>query len=346
MAHSKKKPWFRDQDGWWYGQVGTGSARCQQRLVEGKDKGREARRLYKQLLEEGDELTTTTTLKRIFIAFLRDHAKESCSKDTYRWYRHFLKSCSKVCGSVRYRDLKPAHVQRWLKRKKGWGETTRNRAITCVKVAVNWFVKANNVPVNRLVNLKKPAMLPRERITTAAERRTVLSAVKDQAFKLVLFALGATGARPSEVRRVTAAEYMPAGLWVFPPRKHKTGKKTRKPRVIYLTEPMKKLCEKLARERPTGPLFLNSRGKPWTCNALRCRFRQLRKKFPELQGVTAYVYRHTFTTDGLAAGVPIAQMQELRGHQSPAMMAHYAHLGQKMSAMRAAASQATRRPQE
>lgn len=50
--------------------------------------------------------------------------------------------------------------------------------------------------------------------------------------------------------------------------------------VVYLTPPMVKLCTRLAAEHPEGPLFLNSRGKPWTRNAIRCRFRTLRKRFP------------------------------------------------------------------
>ena len=44
-------------------------------LVKGDDKEQQARRLYKQLLEGGDELTTTATLKQIFVSFLREHAK-------------------------------------------------------------------------------------------------------------------------------------------------------------------------------------------------------------------------------------------------------------------------------
>src|SRR5262249_49811713 len=100
--------------------------------------------------------------------------------------------------------------------------------------------------------------------------------------------------------------------------------------------------ERLAKEHPDGPLFRNSRGQPWTGNAIRCRFRCLREKLPSLAGVTAYCYRHTFTTEGLVAGVPLAQMQELIGHTSPAMMTHYARLGQQVVAMQQAAAKASR----
>jgi integrase len=108
---------------------------------------------------------------------------------------------------------------------------------------------------------------------------------------------------------------------------------------------MAKLSAHLSRQRPAGPLFLNTRGQPWTRNAIRIHFRNLRKKYPNLQGITAYCYRHTFTTDGLVNGVTLAQMQELLGHSSPQMIsAHYGHLSQQAEQMRLAAAKATRPP--
>ena len=58
----------------------------------------------------------------------------------------------------------------------------------------------------------------------------------------------------------------------------KTTRKTRKPRIIYLTPAAAELLSALATLHPTGPLFLNLRGMPWTRNALALRFRRLRDK--------------------------------------------------------------------
>jgi integrase len=342
-----RKPWFRKQDGWWYGQVGSGRrGRRHVRLCQGEDKAALARKLYRKQLGDGCalELSPDSRLKDLFKAFLTKHSKVSCSPDTHKWYRHFLRHFARAYGKLRASRLTPLQVTDWLNSKEGWGETTRNRAVTCLTVALNWAVKMKVLRENPIKGIDKGSVLPRDRLVAPEERRLVLSSIRDRAFKLLVFAMVTTGARPSEIRRVTAREYMPPGLWVFPPRRHKTGKKTKKPRVVYLTPPMQKLCERLIRERTEGPLFLNSRGKPWTANALRCRFRRLRDKFPALAGVTAYCYRHTYCTDGLLNGVPLAQMQELMGHTSPAMMAHYAHLGQQAAAMREAAARATHRP--
>jgi integrase len=347
MSEKKQhKVWFRDFDGWWYVHLGTGRRRSAFRLAKGRENKRLAIKKYRRMLADGsaEEMSAKSKVKAIFLCFLTKHAKRKCSADTCRWYRHFLKSFCQKYGTLRVGEVRPLDVENWLDGKPAWGETTRNRAITCLIVAFNWAVRMKVLRENPIKGIDKGSIQPRERIVTHEERRTVLGAVKDKAFKLFLFAMGQTGARPSEVRRVTAAEFLPSGLWVFPPRKHKTGKKTKRPRVVYLTPPMLKLCERLARERAPGqPLFLNTRSKPWTANALRCRFRHLRTKFPQLHGVTAYVYRHSFATQALKEGVPIAQVAELLGHSDIRMIQDfYGHLSQLSEHLREAATTATR----
>jgi integrase len=180
----------------------------------------------------------------------------------------------------------------------------------------------------------------RERILTQEERTRIYGAIRDRTFKMYFFALCESGARPGEVARVSADNF-DGGTWVF--QKHKTAKRTGKPRIIYLTPPLVKLCKRLAREHPTGPLFPNSQGNPWTRNAIRIRFRNLRNKL-KLDGVVAYTVRHSYCTDGLERGVPIATMSELLGHSSTRMVSmHYNHLAEKREHLMAAARQATRR---
>jgi integrase len=53
----------------------------------------------------------------------------------------------------------------------------------------------------------------------------------------------------------------------------------------------------------------------------------------------AYRYRHTFTTDALANGVPDAQVAALLGHSNTAMLhKHYSHLTARLQALKEAAS--------
>lgn len=169
--------------------------------------------------------------------------------------------------------------------------------------------------------------------------------IPDAPFRMFFFALWRTGARPGEVRKVEAGHVnLDAGVWVFPPRRHKTGKKTGRPRVIVLTPPMVKLTRLLMARHPSGPLFRNTDGNPWTKSAVRLRFCRLRKRLGLDDRIVAYLLRHGFCTDALERGVPIATVAELLGHTTTNTIAkHYSHLTEKTEHLRLAALQATRR---
>lgn len=131
------------------------------------------------------------------------------------------------------------------------------------------------------------------------------------------------------------------GVWVF--EEHKTVKKTGKPRVIYLGPEMVEMSQRLVAERPDGPLFPSRKfNRPFGKNAIRCRFRNLRKKLPHLKGIVAYAYRYSYASAALENGVGIAQVAELIGHTDTRMVSrHYAHLSQKVEHMKDAARKAT-----
>jgi integrase len=130
----------------------------------------------------------------------------------------------------------------------------------------------------------------------------------------------------------------------LPPNEHKTGKRTGKARVIYLSPVMVSLTERLMREYPEGPLFRSFRGgKPYTAQAVRCRFRRLRERVPALANVVCYTLRHTYATDALVHSVPIATVAELMGHTSTTMIArHYGHLAERTTHLRESAGRLSR----
>jgi integrase len=191
--------------------------------------------------------------------------------------------------------------------------------------------------------MEKPPCLRRERILTLVERRAILAAVHGRNFKMFLFALGQTGCRPGEVAAVTAEHFHPSGMWVF--HKHKTRRKTGRPRVVYLSRPMIKLTQLLMRLQPEGgALFRNDEGRPWNRNSIRCRFRRLKDRVG-IADLCAYHWRHTYATDALERGVPIATVAQLLGHTSTSTIArHYGHLDQKVEHLRQAVELVTRPP--
>jgi integrase len=53
-------------------------------------------------------------------------------------------------------------------------------------------------------------------------------------------------------------------------------KMQRAPRIIYLTETAEAILQRLALRHPKGPIFRNTKGEPWTPDAVVCAFGQLR----------------------------------------------------------------------
>jgi integrase/recombinase XerD len=257
--------------------------------------------------------------------------------ELFRWYRYFLQSFCNQFGRLSALDVKPFHVTQWLDDNPSW-TTGRRNVVICLKRAFNWCEAEGILPVNPVKKVRKPPAKARDRILSEEERTQVLTAIKDQQFRDFDFALTETGCRPGEVRRITAADVnLEQGVWIL--HEHKNRKKTGKPRIVYLTKGMIQLTRRLMAKHPAGSLFRGPRlGRPFTANAIRCRFRELRKKLPHLQGVVAYCYRHSYATDALASGESPAVIAELMGHTDIQMLqSHYGHLSQMTAQLKQAA---------
>jgi integrase len=296
---------------------------------------------YKLMAADPANLPKPADIRTVQVCDLfLDHAERHNEPATFRWYQHFLQSFCDLHGRVPAKDLKPIHVTRWLDAHPDWDGGRRN-AVIAVKRAFNWADRQGVLSPNPLRNVEKPPARRRTRILTDHERAEILAAIKDKKFRNFVFALQQTGCRPSEVARLTAANVnLDLGVWVMD--QHKAAKKTGRPRIVYLNAVMLELSRKLVVERPEGPLFPSYKlGRPFTKNAIRCRFKRLRDKLPHLRHFVCYNLRHTFATDALANGVPAAQVAELLGHNSIRMVEqHYGHLGQKVDHMRQAAQKA------
>lgn len=333
------KPWYRASKDAWYVEI----AGQQVRLAKGEANEKAAWAAFYRLMASGTgKLPESDTLRvavvcDLFLEFSHKHH----APDTWRWYKDYLQDFCEFFGTLLAKDLKPLHVSKWLDAHPGW-KGSRRCAVIAVKRAFNWAESEGVITANPIKRVKKPPQTFRNRILTPAEKKGILEAIQDEHFRQFVFAMQETGARPSEVRRVTAANVnLELGVWVFS--EHKSMQKTGRPRVIYLTPAMVELSRKLVAKYPDGPLFRGPRSKRgFTRNGIRCRFRNLRARLPHLKGVISYAYRHSFATDALTNGVGIAQVAELLGHTSTDMvMRHYQHLRERTEHLRQAAVKAT-----
>lgn len=326
-----RKPFFRKFTQTWYVRHNGKQVRL------GKDKT-EAFQAYHRLMAESadapplDKDTEAAEVLGMFMVWAQTHRDES----TFRWYQHFLTSFGEFIGSRKVSDLKPHHVTKWLEKHKYTGNTA-NAAVRAVLRAFNWAVKSGHLEKNPIAGVEKPAATPRECYIEPEQWTKLLGLVKGP-FRDFLTILRETGCRPQEAKMVEARHFdRQMNAWVFP-RKESKGKKRQ--RVVPLNGAALALTQRLVAKHPTGPLFLNSKGEPWTNNALRCRFRSLSRKM-KLE-LCCYAIRHSFITDALLRGVEPMTLATIVGHVNIDMIwTTYQKIRVKQDHIRAAVKQAT-----
>lgn len=350
------KPWFRKSKNAWYLQVARG-----QQLCLGKTKA-DADRRYRAWLIENAGAFPRADQKKLTIAeigqeFL-DHSRRHNDAKTYEFYCYFIVPFVDRFGGAVAGEFLPRTFNKWLDDHDGWKGSRRN-AIVAIKRLFNWAVDEKILPANPIKDVRKPPRRRRNRILTLQERQCIFQSIRDEYFREFLFAMLDTGCRPSEVMNVTAAQVSSDySVWIL--NEHKTDG-AGEARIVYLSPAMQEVTKKLVALYPEGPLFRSTRRmkglrRPWTVNAVRCRFKRLRKKFreerdklpqerrheiPDLSGVTAYVLRHTFTTQALSNGLSAPVVASLLGHKSTKMLdEHYNHLDQAGDVLKQAAAQA------
>jgi integrase len=218
---------------------------------------------------------------------------------------------------------------------------SRRHAVVALKRVFNWADRQGLFSPSPIRFLERPPAGRRNAMLTKTERREILAAIPDIEFRQFVESLQETGARPSEIARLTAAEVnLPAGICVLD--RHKTAGKTGRPRVVYMTPKFAAIVRKLMKKHPTGPLFRGPRfGRPFGMHGITARFRRLREKLPHIKNAMAYAYRASFATDALMNGVGVAQVAELLGHRDLGMIEkHYSFIHTQTDYMRSMARKA------
>jgi len=341
-----KKVWHRGSENGWYLTIRENGHRRQLLLVKGPNT-REFRKKAEELaiaelatrkVDDCPSNPSWLLVHHVLDGFLK-HSLEEHEPKTHDWYKGFFDTFEPKYGKLRVVQLKKQHVMAWVTAR-GFNDTSANRAIGALKRAFAWAVEEEHISRSPIDHLRKPRTVVRDRVLTPEERQLILASIRDAQFRDYVSALSLTGCRPGEVVCVTRDDVdLEQGIWVL--RKHKTVKKTGKPRIIYLCPDALALTKRLIAQHTDGPLFRNTRGRPWTKNAVRLRFTKLRKLHPELKGVVAYTYRSSFATDALEQGVPDATVATLMGHTNTnTLHRFYARLSHKVEHLKEAAAKA------
>lgn len=337
-----KKPWRRSEDGNWYITI-----RGKQRLIASREKS------YEDAWDAFRALHVVDPPEKVQVKAILDRFLGWCEANrepaTYKWYRGYLSSFAGTFPDrLPMARLKKFQVQDWLDDNDDWGDNSKNGAVRALKGALNWALDQELINANPIARFKAPPRSGRELWLDDKQFNLLLSFVNDGFAEYLQFAFE-TGSRPQEIK-ILAAKHFDGEKFTLD-RKDSKGKKH--VRVIYLNDRLQKLVEQLCKLNPEGPIFLNRDGKPWTTNAVRCRFlRRMKKKGKKyhaglavkmkLPGLCAYTMRHSFCTNALIRGLDVLTVAKLMGHKDATMvMRVYQHLAQNHSYLLEAAQKAT-----
>jgi integrase len=216
-----------------------------------------------------------------------------------------------------------------------------------IRAAFSWAKASRLIDTNPFADPKSvpaPEATYRgpESAITAPQHAALLGTVRRATRPLLTF-LWLTGARPGEGRHLTAGHLHLAEGWaIYPahPRpgeyRHKTARKTKRDRVIYLPPEIRPTLADLAVAHPTGPLFLTQRGTPWTLGSLSRAVRMGRERVGLPEAIVPYSYRHGFITRKIANGMPIKVLADAVGTSAIMIDKVYCHSHDDKPAMLAA----------
>jgi site-specific recombinase XerD len=230
--------------------------------------------------------------------------EENRAPKTYSRYRDFIQSFVTHYGRRGIGTLNAGHVTAWLNAQKGWNSTTKRNAITTLQRGFNWAVNNRGLDRNPIRGMEKPEAKTRTTIITAEEFGALLSHVDDTAFRDLLIVSYDAGSRPQEAKHLESRHVqIDKQRAVIPGEEAKGGIA----RAIYFpTERSLDIIKRLVEEYPTGLLFRNNKGNPWTAFAVKLRFERLQ----------IAVGRHEMAKRGLVSAVTDEAIEKLVGKLS------------------------------
>jgi integrase/recombinase XerD len=262
----RARPWYRKERKAWFVCI----AGVQHNLGETK---KEAFERYLQLMAKPQKrCVSPRSLVAIIDEFL-EWVQKHRSPANYEGYRYRLQRFVDRWPDLRPDQLRPFHVQKWADSFE-ISQTTRRNYLRAVKRCMRWAKQQGYIDDNPIADLEVPSGESREVVIRPAEFERLLSLARDPALHDLLLVAWETGCRPQEILKVTANHVdLANSRWVF---KKSEAKMKRKVRIVYLGERSLEITKRLMQANQSGPLFRNTRGRPWTTGAVNCHFKRIR----------------------------------------------------------------------
>jgi integrase/recombinase XerC len=260
------------------------------------------------------------TIGRLVAGYLA-WAEPRVKPKTFANYRSYLQSWVNSAGSLQAHRLKPAHVQGWLDAHE-WNGSTTHLALTILRLWAAWCDERGHDLSPAVRKVKKPPMGRRPAVS-AEDLQAVLAAIVQPQFRDYATVLLDVGCRPGELSSLDAAsiDWATSTATV----RGKTG-----PRLVGLTPRALEILRRQAILHPAGPVFLNSRGNPWTKESIDSQFARACRR-AGIKGIVSYHARHAFWARANKAGLSDIVIAKQLGHANLNMLArHYAAVDPEM----------------
>ena len=278
------------------------------------------------------ETPSATTVRAVIDAYLEEKTLEqdlgTFSDKGLEKLRHYLGRFAEMYGTQHVDKCQRTDLLRWLKAHPEWKATfTRQDAVGCVMSCFRWAEDTLGMrcPYKRPKFVgepvkPRPAIKPHEyhgmRAKTRRHRTRRGPSRTALPFRIALLFLWKTGARPCEMR---IAEWegldWERGLL-------KTKSKTRMVSGVDRTIGVRRILPLLrwlwAKRRRQGfqYIFVNSIGKPWTCDRFAKEFRRFAKLAGVPNKVSAYCLRHGMCTRLIENGATEREVADVLGQKS------------------------------
>lgn len=224
-------------------------------------------------------------------------------------------------------DCRQYDLTEWLASNPGWKSVcTKRNALASVLACFRWAEEEEIIdrcPYRRPRALRGESDKPR-RPAQLAEYLCLYRA-GSKSLRRALFFLWHTGARTCEMRLLTWEDLRLDGqhphIWL---ERHKTFRKTGKPRVIALDPVVAKFLRWLQKRSRGRFVFTNTYGGEWDRHTFARHLRRTAQRIGMDDGVaeriSAYCLRHSYTCNALEGGATTKQVADLLGHSDTKMV--------------------------
>lgn len=266
------RPWFRPSRGVWYVTLGG----KQYNLGPGTKEEAEERLVdLKRKLRKAQTPSAAPDAAVVVVDEFLEWAKRNRGASTYQWYLERLQPFARRIAALSIAELQGFHLQSYLDSLYCSPGHKRGIVIACQR-PFRWAYKLGRIDRFPLGGVEKPPAGKRETVISEAEFRRILSFVRDRKFTELLTVSWECGCRPQESLRVEARHVdLDRRRWIFPATEAKGKKRIR---IVYLTKAALEITRRLMFKHPSGPLFRNSRGKPYCGYSVNCCFGRIQSR--------------------------------------------------------------------